>query len=88
MKYDINTDDKRWKKGNHDDTNRETMTYIETLRAMCDYYGTFCGRWHSNEFWAKTKTESETMTEAQAKEKVFEIENEAAGRLEDWRRYQ
>lgn len=88
MKYDINTQDKRWKSGRYDDPRSETMTYIETLRAMCDYYGTFCGRWHSNKFWAKTKKESESMTETQAKVKVFEIENEAEGDLAQWRQYQ
>ena len=68
---DIYKYDMRWK----------DFTYIETLTAMCDYYGTFSGRWHSNTFWAKTKNEIENMDEDQAKQKVFEIENDADGSL-------
>ena len=85
--HDINKDNLTWRKGNTCKTD-EQMSYIETLEAMCNYYGSFCGRWHSNEFWATTKTELETMTEVEAKEKVFEIENDADAELSVWRRYQ
>jgi len=62
----------------------QKMTWKETLLAMCDYYGTFCGRWHSNEFWAKTKKELENMTEEQAEEKVRKIEKDADRLLREW----
>ena len=85
---DIDKHDLRWNKGAYDDKTHEKMTYIETLESMCEYYGTFCGRWHSNEFWAKTKNEIENMSEDKAKEKVFEIENDADTDLSRWQQYQ
>lgn len=85
---DINKDDLRWRKGTSYNKDREKMTYTETLSAMCDYYGTFCGRWHSNEFWARTKKELENMSEDEAKEKVFEIENDADAELCRWKQFQ
>lgn len=65
----------------------EKMNWKETLRAMCDYYGQFCGRWHSNAFWAKTKKELENMTEEQAELIVREIEKAADMELEVWKMY-
>jgi uncharacterized membrane protein len=65
----------------------EKMNWKETLRAMCDYYGQFCGRWHSNDFWAKTKKELENMTEEQAELTVREIEKAADMELEVWKMY-
>lgn len=85
--HDINKDDLTWWKGYTCETDKK-MTYIETLEAMCNYYGTFCGRWHSNEFWAKTVKELKNMSENQAKEKVFEIENDADGELYLYKRHQ
>ena len=32
----------------------EKFSWKQTLEAMCRNYGTFCGRWHSNEFWNRT----------------------------------
>lgn len=64
------------------------MTWKETLVAMCKNYGTFCGRWHSNEFWAKTLKETENMSEEQCEEKIRQIESEADADLEYWRSYQ
>jgi len=84
---DIKKDDLRWDKGDYTVKCPEKMTYIETIEAMCDYYGTFCGRWHDNKFWAKTKAEIITMSEEDAKRKVFEIENNADDSLNEWRRY-
>ncbi|MEA1999719.1 MAG: hypothetical protein U9N61_10430 [Euryarchaeota archaeon] len=74
--------DLRWRKEG------EPMTYIDTLRAMCDWYGSFCGRWHSNEFWKRTKAAIGSMTEEQAKEKVFAIEDEANTNIARWRQSQ
>ena len=85
---DINKDDLRWTKGDYKTKNPESMTYIETLMAMCETYGTFCGRWHSNDFWLKTKNEIDNMNEDQAKERVFQIENDADGSLDKWKQYQ
>ncbi len=74
---------------NHDfrweDSQRERITWKETLMAMCNYYGNFSGRWHDNAFWAKTRKEIKNMTEEQAEIKVREIEKEADTRLEEWR---
>jgi hypothetical protein len=63
-------------------------TWKETLQGMCDNYGTFCGRWHSNEFWAKTKTEIPSMNEQQCQDKVNRIEREADGELWYWQMMQ
>lgn len=87
MYYDIEKDDLRGYKS-HDIKNSERLTYLETLKSMCRYYGTFCGRWHDNEFWIKTLRESYSLTEKDAKKKVFEIENEAELELAYWRFYQ
>ena len=86
--YDINKDDLRWTKGDYKTKNPEKMTYIETLRVMCDNYGTFCGRWHSNVFWKKKRSEILNMDETQAKKEVFQIENDADSSLAQWRQYQ
>ncbi len=72
--------DFRW-----DNSQGEKMTWRGTLKAMCNYYGNFAGRWHSNAFWAKTSKEEKNMTEEQAEIKVREIEKEADTRLEEWR---
>ena len=63
-------------------------TYIETLQAMCDYYGTFQGRWHSNEFWATTKKQIPLMCEDGAEKKIISIETEADAELWHWRHMQ
>lgn len=77
------THDFRW---NNKDGSK--LTWRETLVAMCKNFGTFCGRWHSNEFWKTALTESETMTEEQAEAKVRQIEREADACLEQWKMYQ
>ncbi len=82
--YNIENDDLRWYE-NADPKNKNRVSYLDTLRAMCRYYGTFCGRWHDNEFWHKTLRLSYSLTEKDAKKKVFEIENEAEADLEYWR---
>lgn len=70
--YDINKDNLKWK-----DKNYKEMSYIKTLYSMCNCYGTFCGLYHSNKFWTKTKKELKNMTEKDAEIKVFEIMNNA-----------
>lgn len=78
------TNDFRW-------TNRETTeksTWRETLASMAEYFGTFCGRWHDNEFWRKQATEVTTMTEEQAEERVRQIERNADRELAMWQMYQ
>lgn len=87
MQYNIEKDDIRWYRS-FDPKNNERLTYLETLKAMCNYYGKFCGRWHDNEFWHKTLRRAYTMTEKDAKKLVFEIENEAEADLAYWRMYQ
>ncbi len=74
----------RW----HNKGTQELGSWKETLSAMCAAYGTFCGRWHSNEFWKKTASQIPDMTEEQCKTKVIEIENEADADLEYWRAMQ
>ena len=74
----------RWHKR---DTN-EVCSWVETLQAMCDYYGTFCGRWHSNNFWKQTAAKIPTMTEEQCKEKVIQMEHEADADLAYWQAMQ
>lgn len=64
------------------------LTWKETLSAMCNYYGTFCGRWHSNEFWAKTKAQIPLMSEEQCEQKIIQIESEADAELAYWRAMQ
>jgi len=71
-----------------DVTTKLKVTWKETLQSMCDYYGTFCGRWHSNSFWQKTAKEIPSMTEEQCRNKVIEIEREADAELEYWRQMQ
>lgn len=85
MVYNIEKDDLRWCKHGKSD---EKGTYLETLRAMCDCYGGWSGRWHDNEFWRKTLRQSYSLTEKDAKKKVFEIENEAEVSLGQWKQYQ
>ncbi len=63
----------RW----HERDTSRILTWRETLEAMCAYYGTFCGRWHSNEFWKETQSKISTMTEQQCRDKVIQIEQEA-----------
>ncbi len=93
MMRDINKDDLRWSHGNYKTKNPKKMTYQETLLVMCNYYGTFGGRWHDNEFWNNTRNELVkfdvfVMSEEQAKEKVFEIENDADCSLAQWKHSQ
>ena len=64
------------------------LTKKETLDAMCAYYGAFCGRWHSNDFWKATAQKLENMTEEQCKEKIIQIENEADADLAYWQTMQ
>jgi hypothetical protein len=64
------------------------ITDKEKLQGMCDYYGTFCGRWHSNEFWKATKEKIPTMTEQQCHDKIDQIEREADGELWYWQHTQ
>ncbi len=61
------------------------LTWGETLDAMCLYYGTFCGRWHPNEFWAKVKEELPNLTESQCKDKIQQIESDADSEMWNWR---
>lgn len=65
-----------------------TLTYKETLEAMCKEYGTFCGRWHSNEFWKRTLEQIPNMTEEECDIKVHQIESEADADLAYWQAYQ
>ena len=65
----------RW----YNETRDKKLSWKETLIAMCKYYGTFCGRWHSNEFWKQTLDKVLSMSEEQCKEKVIQIEREADG---------
>ena len=64
------------------------LSWKDSLKAMCADYGTFCGRWHSNEFWKITAENIPNMTEEQCKEKVIQIENEAEADLAFWQAYQ
>jgi len=72
-------EDLRWNDGNG-----TKLTYIETLKAMCDFNGTFGGHWHSNDEWERIKLQVSNMNEEHAKRKVFEIEDEAQCRLQMW----
>ncbi len=67
---------------------KERLSWKETLRAMCAYYGTFCGRWHSNDFWETTALKINSMTEDECKAKIIKIENEADADLAYWRTMQ
>ena len=67
---------------------KRKLSWRETLESMCNTYGTFCGRWHSNEFWKRTKETIPNITEEQAKDKVIQIEQEADSSLAYWKRYQ
>jgi hypothetical protein len=64
------------------------LTWKETLESMCRYYGTFCGRWHSNAFWKKTQESLPSLTEEQCREAIIKIENEADADLAYWQVYQ
>lgn len=68
-----------------DPDTRRILSWKETLEAMCRYYGTFNGRWHTNEFWNKTLQEISNMTEDECEKKVREIELRADCRLNEWR---
>ena len=67
-----------------DSQTKEKLSWRETLKAMCTNYGTFCGRWHSNEFWKRT-ADNIPNTEEECKQKVLEIESEADASLAYWR---
>ena len=71
--------DDRWIK-----KNGTKCTWLETLQAMCDYYGTFQGGWHSNDFWVATKKQLSSMNEEEAEKKIKEIEAEAEAELWYW----
>ncbi len=73
----------KWK-----DREGNELSWVETLRSMCKYYGTFCGRWHSNEFWARELQGVDALTEEQAKQRIIEIEQEADRELAFWQAYQ
>lgn len=64
------------------------MSWKETLEAMCQYYGTFRGRWHENEFWKATLESVPAMTEQEALDKILQIEREADADLQYWRMMQ
>ncbi len=64
------------------------LTWKETLSAMCENYGTFCGRWHSNEFWATTKSRIPNMSESQCRDEIQQIESQADADLRYWRMMQ
>jgi len=84
MREDWGAEHYRW-------TNRETgkkLSWKETLIDMCSNYGSFCGRWHSNEFWKITVDKIPNMTEDECKAKVIDIEREADSSLAYWRAYQ
>jgi hypothetical protein len=74
--------------GHYDYLKGNKLSWKETLIAMCGYYGTFCGRWHSNEFWKETALKIEGMTEEQCKEKIIQIEHEADAELAYWQAMQ
>ena len=63
-------------------------TYLETLQAMCDYHGTFQGRWHSNNFWVATKKQIPVIGEEEAEKKVREIEAETKASIAFWKQTQ
>jgi hypothetical protein len=63
----------------------QQLTWKQTLEAMCVNYGSFSGRWHSNEFWGKTKDQLPGMTEEQCRSKVIQTEREADAELAHWR---
>ena len=75
----------RWSK-NREGT--EKCSWKETLEAMCANYGTFSGRWHSNDFWKRTAIQIPSLSEEQCREKVIQIEQEADSELEYWRQMQ
>jgi len=81
---DLMNESYRWHKSGTD----EKLSWKETLEGMCAYYGTFCGRWHNNDFWKRTGEQIATMNEEQCKEKVAQIESEANSSLAEWRSYQ
>lgn len=51
----------------------------------CEWYGTFNGRWHSNEFWADLRSRADTMTDEEARTAVESYELEAKSAIEMWR---
>lgn len=63
-------------------------TYLETLEAACAYFGTFCGRWHDNEYWKALAAKAKTMTEAEAEAAVRQYEREADEDYHRWRMMQ
>ena len=64
------------------------LTWEKTLSAMCDYYGTFCGWWHSNEFWKSTKSRIPNMSDEQSHSVIRDIERQADVDLWYWRTMQ
>lgn len=65
----------------------EFYTYKETLEAMARTYGTFCGRWHDNEFWKKQLELLPDMSEEEAEQRVRLVEYRANQRLGQWQQY-
>jgi hypothetical protein len=63
-------------------------TWKERLIAACDYYGTFCGRWHDNSFWKSLRARADAMTEEEAYAVVQEYERDADESLRYWQLYQ
>ena len=60
----------------------------DRLEGMCKCYGTFCGKWHSNEFWAGVLKQLPSMTEEECAAKIIQINKDADDSLAYWRAYQ
>ena len=64
------------------------LSWRGTLEAMCAYYGSFAGRWHLNDEWKYYAELLPSLSEAQARTLVIDIEREADARMMDWRQSQ
>ncbi len=70
--------DLRWWKG------EERATYIESLQAEID----FGNSWIYEYEWEELKNKISTITEEQAKEEMFIIQEKIDYRLQEWKQYQ
>jgi len=63
------------------------LTWKESLIAACDYYGTFCGRYHSNEYWHELRRLAEAMDEDESRLAIERFEREADAEVAYARNY-
>ena len=64
------------------------VSWRQTVKSACAYFGTFGGRWHNNHFWKSLAEKEPSMTDAECERAVREWEQRADEALAQWQMYQ